>query len=102
MLHNRRDNEDAKENDFDDLKQELNMAKYEMIKDVKQIKQNLNAYETIFHRGLVVMGQYFFKKDDEYSETSQNYEKFVSTGTIDFEELRDPFDNEAIDGTTSK
>ena len=29
LLHNRRDTEDAKENDFDDLKQELNMAKFE-------------------------------------------------------------------------
>jgi hypothetical protein len=31
LLHDRRENEEVKESDFDEVKQELNMAKYEVL-----------------------------------------------------------------------
>ena len=64
LLHNRRENEDAKESDFDDLKQELNMAKFEVLNNSRQIRHKLKDYESVLHKGFNLLNQYFFVKDD--------------------------------------
>lgn len=64
LLHNRRENEDAKESDFDDLKQELNMAKFEVLNNSRQIRHKLKDYESVLQQGFNLLAQYFFVKDD--------------------------------------
>lgn len=64
LLHNRRENEDAKESNFDDLKQELNMAKFEVLNNSRQIRHKLKDYESVLQQGFNLLAQYFFVKDD--------------------------------------
>ena len=99
LLHNRRETEEVKERDFDDLKQELNMAKYEVLNSSKQIKFNLRGYEAILQRGLGLLSRYFVSKEDFSENFKKNKKHTFSKTTSDFEaeELSDPFDNETID-----
>lgn len=64
LLHNRRENEDAKESNFDDLKQELNMAKFEVLNNSRQIRHKLKDYESVLQQGFNLLAQYLFVKDD--------------------------------------
>ena len=94
LLHNRRENEDVKESDFDDLKQELNMAKYEILNNSKLIKENLKGYETILQKGLRILNQCFFLKDDfaENSKKFNNYFHSKKVLNLESDDLSDPFD----------
>jgi hypothetical protein len=104
LLHNRRENEEVKESDFDEVKQELNMAKYEVLNKSEQIKGNLKDYESVLHKGFTQLGHWFYGKDN-LSETGKNYQKYFtremnseSRNLIETEDdLSDPFDNEVTE-----
>ena len=104
LLHNRSENEEVKESDFDEVKQELNMAKYEVLNKSEQIKENLKDYESVLRKGFTQLGHWFHGKDN-LSETGKKYEKYFPSemnsenrNLIETEDdLSDPFDNEVTE-----
>jgi len=108
LLHNRRENEDVKESDFDDLKQELNMAKFEMLNNSKLIKENIKDYESVLRKGFNLLGQYFFSNDDTELEGAKKHKNIFSRkrnseneNLIEADDLSDPFSEETTKETKS-
>ena len=69
LLHNNRENEDVKESDFDELKQDLQMARFEMLSDVRRIRESMMSYGLMLHKGLSSVGRFL-------NQNYQNVEKF--------------------------
>ena len=77
LLHNNRDNEEVKESDFDELKQDMQIIRYEFATDVSTFKKNLAYYSFMLYRGLSLLGEYLHQKD-LYSEVSERFKLFRS------------------------
>lgn len=77
LLHNSREREEVKESDFDELKQDMQMVRYELVNDVNTFAKNLVNYTALLHRGISILGEYFFQKDSN-SETSGRFKLFQS------------------------
>ena len=79
LLHNHRETEEVKESDFDELKQEVQMVRFEMGNDLLMIKENLARYAFMLHRGVSLLGDYFLKKEQNYNENIvNNFQRFRS------------------------
>ncbi len=61
LLHSSREFEEVKESDFDELKQNVQMAKNELLNDVKIMRENMNRYAGIIHRGLTILGEKYIQ-----------------------------------------
>ena len=70
LLHNHRETEEVKESDFDELKQEVQMVRFEMTNDLLTIKENLVRYTSILHSGMSLLGEYFVQKAGVLNEES--------------------------------
>ena len=88
LLHNSREREDVKESDFDELKQDMQMVRYELVSDVNTFAKNILNYTAMLHRGISLLGEHFFQKDSN-CETSDRYKLF--------QEHTRNFHNELID-----
>ena len=77
LLHNNRENEEVKESDFDELKQDLQMARFEMLGDVRRIRENMLSYGLMLHKGLASVGRYLnqnYHSNDKFTKLK----KFIS------------------------
>ena len=72
LLHSHRELDEVKESDFDELKQEIQMIRFEITNDLTLIKQNLTRYTSILHTGMSLVGEYFLQKNSTYSDESVN------------------------------
>lgn len=70
LLHNQREKEDIKESDFDELKQEVQMVRFEMTNEIVTFKENLLRYTSILHTGLSLFGDFFVHKTSRLTEES--------------------------------
>ena len=80
LLHKQRENDDIGELDFDELKQDLQMVRYEMNKD---LKKSIDETLILIHHistGLIIIGDEIFSRKD--NENSNKFKEYRST---DFE-----------------
>ena len=74
LLHNNRENEDIRESDFDELKQDVQMIRFEMLNNLKNNREDMLRYITILHNGMSILGDYLF--DADTSDLAMNFEGF--------------------------
>lgn len=60
LLHNNRENEDIRESDLDELKQDVQMIRFEMLSSLKNNKEDTLKYITLLHNGISILGDYIF------------------------------------------
>jgi hypothetical protein len=61
LLHSNREFEEVKESDFDELKQNVQVARNELITDVRIIRESLKRYANIVHKGLSMLSEKHIK-----------------------------------------
>jgi len=76
LLHNHRETEEVKESDFDELKQEVQVVRFEVTNDLILIKQNLMRYTTILQTGMSLIGEYFLQKNSYSDESINRFQSF--------------------------
>lgn len=64
ILHNNRENEDIRESDFDELKQDVQMVRVEMLTDLKRAREDTLKYVSLMHNGLSLIGEFLFQSED--------------------------------------
>ena len=60
LLHNNRENEEIRESDFDELKQDMQMIRFEMLTNLNKTKEQTLKYMTMLHSGVSVLGDFMF------------------------------------------
>lgn len=94
LLHNSREDDEAKESDFDEFKQDVQIARIEMLSDLKRSRESTLKYIMILHTGISMIGDlafstfYFDKSDekDEHSINSNNTEENILTEFNNFKQ----------------
>jgi hypothetical protein len=71
----------VKEADFDELKQDLNSVRFDLVSDLKQFKIQLLKYTSMFHSGISMIGKKFYLEDKVNTETSQKYKIYEGVET---------------------
>ena len=74
LLHNKRDTEEVKESDFDELKQDVQMIRAEMLNDMRIGKENLLRYTSLLHKGITILTKPILTKEID-SKNMYKYEK---------------------------
>jgi hypothetical protein len=67
LLHNNRENDEIKESDFDELKQDVQMIRFDVMNGLKSTKEDALKYVKMFHNGISLLGDFLFetKNDDD-------------------------------------
>lgn len=58
LLHNNRENDDIRESDFDELKQDVQMVRFEMLNYLRQNKEDAVRYTSLLHSGMSLLGDF--------------------------------------------
>lgn len=64
LLHNSREDDEAKESDFDEFKQDVQIARIEMLSDLKRSREAMLKYVMIIHTGISMLGDMVFTRTD--------------------------------------
>ena len=98
LLHNNRESEEVKESDFDELKQDIQMTRLEMLHDLKNNKENLWRYTGVLHRGLCILGEVFSPKNSADEKTTstilpqaENMRRFLTFRAYESQFQLEPF-----------
>ena len=75
LLHNNRENEDVRESDFDELKQDVQMVRFEMLNCLRQNKENAARNTSILHNGLSILGDFVCQSMQD-SDLAAGFRKF--------------------------
>ncbi len=75
LLHNNRENEEIRESDFDELKQDVQMIRYEMLNNLKHNKEYALKYMSLIHNGVSVLGDYLLQSTGN-SDIALNFKHF--------------------------
>ena len=78
LLHNNRDTEDIRESDFDELKQDVQAVRFDLLNDLRQVKSDTMKFVQMVHAGMSVLGEYLFKDnaDEESDGTFKEFQSF--------------------------
>ena len=79
LLHQQRES-DEKENDVGEIKQDLQMVRFEMINDLKKTREDTFRIVNNIQNGLLILGEEIFKASD-----FDSIRKFREYKSIDFE-----------------
>lgn len=91
MLHNQRDSENANERNFEELKQDLQMMRYEMINDLKRSKEESLQHTSLIHGGLTLLGEHLLKNSDY--RIKQKFIEYKNYGN----EMREMYRDESVE-----
>jgi hypothetical protein len=94
LLHKQRESDDVKENNFEELKQDLQMVRFEMLNDIKKSEEETLKYISLIHNGVAIIGDEILKDVEDLAITSRfkDFKKYEN-------EMRDSI--EAIDNDVS-
>ena len=99
LLHKQRESDDVKENNFEELKQDLQMVRFEMLNDIKKSEEETLKYISLIHNGVAIIGEEMLKDVDDavisskFKEFKQyEYELRDSIETIDNDSERTPLE----------
>ena len=92
LLHNNRENEDIRESDFDELKQDVQMVRFEMLNYLRQNKEDAARYTSILHNGLATLGDFVCSsmQNSEIEESFKDYQKFEKSLEQELDHYQDP------------
>jgi hypothetical protein len=79
LLHKQRESDEVGEADFDELKQDLQMVRYEMLNDMKRVREDTTRLVSHLTHGLSLLGDEIFKnnlKVNENNKENENYQRF--------------------------
>ena len=71
LLHKQRESDDVKESDFDELKQDLQMVRFEMLNDIKKSEEETLKYISLIHNGVAIIGDEILKDVEDVALTSK-------------------------------
>lgn len=75
LLHNNRENDDVRESDFDELKQDVQMVRYEMLSYLRQNKEDAVRYTSVLHNGLSLLGEFVCESLQD-SDVAYGFEQY--------------------------
>lgn len=90
LLHNNREAEDTRESDFDELKQDVQSVRVELLKKLRHMHKDTAKYIKLLHDGVSMVGDSLFGAityDMEMSRTFQTFKSYSSKFDIDITEL---------------
>ncbi len=92
LLHNNRENEDIRESDFDELKQDVQIVRFEMLNYLRQNKEDAAKYTSILHNGLLTLGDFVCSsmQNSEIEEGFKDYQKFEKNLEQELDHYQDP------------
>ena len=64
LLYNAKDNNDLQEKNFEELKQDLQMMRYEINNDIKRMRTDAYKQSSLLHIGLGIMGEELLKNSN--------------------------------------
>lgn len=94
LLHNSREDDEAKESDFDEFKQDVQIARIEMLSDMKRSRENMLKYMMIVHTGISLLGDLAFDSlppDLSGDIRSEREEDSETTSVVPLRSLVDEF-----------
>ncbi|CAF0718901.1 unnamed protein product [Brachionus calyciflorus] len=98
LLHNQRESSDSNERNFEELKQDLQMIRYEMQNDLKKSKEESFHSITLLHAGLTILGDEIFKNTTFMSENLNRFNEYKLYGN----EMREMYKDEFAEHTTDE
>jgi len=75
LLHNNRENEEIKESDFDELKQDVQTVRFEILNDLNNVKGNTTEFAHMVHTGIASLCDSLVKYNQNY-EMEQKFKEF--------------------------
>lgn len=86
LMHNQGDSDDPKQNDFDDIRQDLQQAKFEIVNDLKKTREESLRNAFTINNGIQYIAEELLmispeKKFDEHSNLSQIETNSVKAST---------------------
>lgn len=81
LLHKQRESDNVGEADFEELKQDLQMVRFEMLNDLKRSRDETSRMITTIHAGLVLIGEEMFVNST--SENSTRFKEFKTHAEIE-------------------
>ena len=92
LLHNNRENEDIRESDFDELKQDVQMVRFEMLNHLRQSKEDAVRYTSILHNGLAALGEFVCSsmQNSEVAEGFKDFQKLEKNLQQELNHYEDP------------
>jgi hypothetical protein len=78
LLHRDRESDDVNEMDFDELKQDLQMIRYEMNNDLKKSRDETTRILKHVNSGLLLLGEQMFK-DCQSNDLLNRYSQYKAT-----------------------
>ena len=75
LLHNKREVEEVNESDFNELKQDVQIVRGELLNNLRISKENLLRYTSVLHKGISVLGECFFRNEND-SYITNKYNTF--------------------------
>lgn len=89
-LHNTRDKDQIRESDFDQLKQDVQTVKIEMLNDIKRAKTDALKYVKMIHNGVSILGEFIFKSMNDFAHYElDNFRNFQLYEKVLIEDLED-------------
>ena len=92
LLHNNREDDEIKESDFDELKQDVQMIRYDVMNGLKSTKEDALKYVKMFHNGISLLGDFLFetKADDNLLSDFANYKLHEKKLEEELEVIQNP------------
>jgi hypothetical protein len=63
LLYNQNENVHVKESDFDELRDKMNMTRYEMMNNIKSMRESFIGYAHLLYNGFSLLSNKFTKSD---------------------------------------
>ncbi len=101
LLHSNQQREDVKESDFDELKQDIRVARNEINSDVISFGYNLVNYTAMLHKGINTLCEHFFQNDTS-PEIAGRYKLFQAENFRDSESADEVSLSACGEGSTNK
>jgi hypothetical protein len=76
LLHKQRESDEINEFDLDELKQDLQMIRYEMNNDSKRAREETKEILNYMNNGIKLIGEYVFQHNNETNQNGDLTRKF--------------------------
>ena len=88
LHHKQRENDEAKEVDLSELKQDLQMIRYEFNNDERRSKEELKNLLNHIDTGIKIIGQHVFQNSADGDELSLKFRNYSATCFGEFNSLK--------------
>jgi hypothetical protein len=86
LLHKQTESDDIKVSDFDELKQDLQMVRYEVLNDMTKSSDDTLKFISLINNGMVAIGDEIVKESNDL-EIHTRFKQYQTSSTTDFVKL---------------